>query len=395
MAKKVSSSKQIPALTFDAKIDGWKTSVGFIKRLVPMPALNEKKDSRDALCAIIRVRYAGMCGTDRGIWKRQVFEELIHFSLAREKKTLRILGHEFVGNVIEAGSQVGNLYGIKKGDDVSGDSHITCGRCFQCRVGEQEVCQDQTILGIGIDGIFAEYIKIPAKNLWAVDFKRVRPEIAAMYDPFGNAVHACSKVDLRGRRVAILGCGPIGMFAVLLARAFGAAKVIAADVNKKNLALAKRLGAHEAIFLALEKPSLTPRAHQGLEKEIARLTYGKGVDVAFEMAGPNASLINAIAITRSGGDVILFGLKDGDVILPRFNQAIIKGLTLHGVIGRQIFSTWQTAQRMLSDKANGIQEKIWRVILKQGKDTIIPFSSYSKELLEEKMGKHAKILISF
>lgn len=395
MVKKLLSSKQIPALTFDAKRDGWETSVGFIKRLIPMPSLNEKKDSRDALSVIIRVQYAGMCGTDRGIWHRQVFRDLIHSSLLREKKSQRILGHEFMGNVVEAGSQVENLYGIKKGDNVSGDSHITCGRCFQCRIGEQEVCQDQTILGIGIDGIFARYIKIPAKNLWAVDVTRVRPEIAAMFDPFGNAVHACSKVDLRGRRVAILGCGPIGMFAVLLARAFGAAKVVTADINKANLALAKRLGAHVTILLEPEKNPPQPCAHQGLAKEISRITYAKGVDVAFEMAGPNASLINALDITRSGGDVILFGLKDGDFVIPHFNQAIIKGLTLHGVIGRRIFSTWQIAQRMLSDKKNGIQDAIWHVILKEGKDTIIPFSSYSKELLEQKMAKHPKILISF
>lgn len=386
--------KQIPALTYDARLDGWEMSTGFTKRLVPMPALNEKKDSRDALCVIVRVQYAGMCGTDRGIWKRQVFHDLIHASLLREKKTLRILGHEFVGKVIEAGSQVDNLYGIKKGDDVSGDSHITCGRCFQCRVGEQEVCQDQTILGIGIDGVFAPYIKIPAKNLWAVDFARVRPEIAAMFDPFGNAVHASSKVDLRGMRVAILGCGPIGMFTVLLARAFGAAKVIAVDINKANLALAKRLGAHVAIHLTPEA-SPAPAPHKGLLKEIDRLTYGKGVDVVFEMAGPNASLINALAIARSGGDVVLFGLKDGNVTFPRFSDAIVKGLTLHGVIGRRIFSTWQTSQRMLSDKKNGIQDAIWNVILKGGKDTIIPFVSYTKNLLEEKMEKHPKIIISF
>ena len=395
MAKSLPRLKLIPALTFDTKLDGWKTSVGFEKRMVPMPSLNEKKNSYDALCVIIRVQFAGMCGTDRGIWKRQVFEELIHSSLLREKKTMRILGHEFMGKVVEAGSQVENLYGIKNGDDVSGDSHITCGRCFQCRIGEQEVCQDQTILGIGIDGIFAQYIKIPAKNLWAVDVSRVRPEIAAMFDPFGNAVHACSKVDLRGRRVAILGCGPIGMFAVLLARAFGAAKVIAADINKANLALAKRLGAHEVVLLGEEKTSASPSAHQGLVKEVLRLTYGKGVDVSFEMAGPNASLLNALGVTRSGGDVVLFGLKDGDFVIPHFNQAIIKGLTMHGVIGRRIFSTWQIGQRMLSNKKNGIQDAIWSVILKEGKDTVIPFSSYSKKLLEEKMEKHPKILIKF
>src|SRR3989344_6627637 len=388
----MSGENTISGLTLDLTADGWEQSRGFMKRDIPMPELKEQETPLDALSVILEIQYTGMCGTDRGIWNRHVFRELITNSLAKEQKTLRILGHEFVGKIVDAGTQVANLYGLKKGDDVSGDSHVTCGHCFQCRVGEEEVCQDQSILGISRDGVFAKYVKIPAKNLWQVDYMRIRPEICAMLDPFGNAVHSCSKVDLRGKRVAILGCGPIGMFTVLLLRAFGAAKIIAIDVNQTNLETAKELGAHETILI---KKSEGLHADSELEQKIRQLTYGKGVDVAFEMAGPNVSVNNALAVTRSGGQVVLFGLKDGDFVIPNFNRAIIKGLTLHGVIGRQIFETWQTSQRMLSDKTNGIQEKIWRVILKEGKDTIIPFDSYSKELFEQKMAEHAKILIKF
>jgi threonine 3-dehydrogenase len=111
------------------------------------------------------------------------------------------------------------------------------------------------------------------------------------------------------------------------------------------------------------------------------------------MAGPNSSVNNALAVTRGGGHVVLFGLKDGDFIVPHFNRAIVKGLTLHGVIGRKIFGTWQTSQRMLSDKQNGIQEKIWRVIMKRGNGTILQFSDYTPEKFEEMMGRHPKILI--
>lgn len=384
------ASRIISALTFDTNADGWEGSAGFTKRDIAMPQLDEQANPRDATAVLIEMKYAGVCGTDRGIWHRQVFKELIHRSLEKERKTQRILGHEFVGKVIEAGSQVENLYGIRVGDNVSGDSHITCGRCFQCRVGEEEVCQDQTILGISTDGIFAKYAKIPAKNLWQVDFERIRPEICAMLDPFGNAVHSCSKVDLRGKRVAILGCGPIGMFTVLLARAFGATKIIAVDVNEANLHTAQELGAHQTIVV---KKSEERTTDEELWREIREFTYDKGVDVAFEMAGPNASVNNALAVTRSGGHVVLFGLKDGDFLIPSFNRTIIKGLTLHGVIGRQIFQTWQTSQRMLSDKTNGIQEKIWSVILKEGKDTLIPFEAYTKELFEQKMAAHPKILL--
>ena len=388
------SSQKIPALTFDANADTWEGSRGFIKREIPPPALDERVDPRDVVSVIIKMRYAGLCGTDRGIWERQVFRDLIHDSLRREGKSLRILGHEFVGKVAEVGSQVENLYGIKVGDDVSGDSHATCGRCFQCRVGEEEVCQDQAILGISIDGIFAPYVKILAKNLWAVDFARVRPEIAALFDPFGNAVHACSKVDLRGKRVAILGCGPIGMFTILLARSYGAAKIIVADIDEKNLSMAERLGVDYAVRIAVSSdPHMWPS--EELVSAVNKLTYSKGVDAAFEMAGPNASVVNAIEITRGGGDVILFGLKDGDFMIPRFNRAIVKGLTFHGVIGRQIFTTWQTSQRMLSDRKNGIQDAIWNVILNKGEGAVIPFSAFAKDSFERAMKEHPKIVLSF
>lgn len=394
---------KIPALTFDAKADGWERSTGFVKRMVPMPRLDERRDPKDALAVILKNSYAGVCGTDRGIWYRKVFRDLIAASLKREEKTTRILGHEFVGKVVAAGSQVQDLFGIKVGDNVSGDSHVTCGRCFQCRVGEEEVCQDQSILGISRDGVFAPYVKVPAKNLWQVDFTRIRPEIAAILDPFGNAIHACSKVDLKGKRVAIVGCGPIGLFAVLLSRAFGAAKILAVDVEQKNILMAKKLGAHFTLKLKktvsfpekleFRNNGVFPGADPELLLLVRRLTYGKGMDVSFEMAGPNSSVINAIESTRSGGHVILFGLKDGDFTIPHFRDLIVRGLTLHGVIGRQIFQTWQTSQRVLSDKSNGVQDKIWDIILNRGRGTILPFTSYTKELFEKKMTEYPKILI--
>src|SRR3989344_5082197 len=224
------AQKMVKALTFDAKKDGWEKSKGFVMREVPMPTLDEKKNPEDALSVILKIKYAGVCGSDKGLWYRTAFRDMVHESLAREKKTLRITGHEFVGEIVEVGSMVPRLYHdpdeknpvkIEKGSLVSGDSHVTCGRCFQCRVGEEHVCMNEQILGISTDGIFAEYVKIPAKNLWAVDERRVRPEVAAIYDPFGNAVHATTVVAFRGQRVAIFGAGAIGLFSILLLRRFG------------------------------------------------------------------------------------------------------------------------------------------------------------------------------
>lgn len=386
----------INALTLDLKEDGWSNSRGFIKRQIEMPVLDESKNPMDALAVIVKVQYAGMCGSDRGIWTRTAFTEMFASALEKDKKTLRILGHEFVGEVVSMGSMVeGTTFGITVGATVSGDSHITCGKCYQCRLGEAEVCQDQAILGISTDGIYAEYVKVPAKNLWAVDLTRIRPEVCALLDPFGNAVHSLSKVDVRGARVAIFGCGQIGLFSVLLARQFGAAKVIAVDVNPANLAMAKELGAHETVLIDTKAAKANSYdADWGVIKQIQEITYGKGVDVSMEMAGFNSSVNNCIEATRFGGHIILFGIKDGDFTIPNFSKLVVKGFTLHNVIGRQIFKTWQISQRVLSDTTNGVQEKVWNIIMKQGKGTIIPLSEFSPELVETRMNEHPKLVFA-
>lgn len=376
----------IEALTLDLQQDGWSNSRGFIKRAVSAPVLD------DPASVILKIRYAGLCGSDRGIWNRAAFSEMFQQSLAKEGKSLRILGHEFVGEVLAVGDAVERLYNITVGDIVSGDSHVTCGVCFQCRMGEAEVCQNQSILGISIDGIFAEQVKLPAKNLWKIDLERLRPEVAAVLDPFGNAVHSLSKADVRGARVAIFGCGQIGLFAVLLARQFGAAKVIGIDTNPANLATATQLGAHETILIEPSKKDHEYDVDQAVIDQVNELTYGKGVDISMEMAGFNSSVNNCIAATRFGGQVILFGIKDGDFTIPHFSRMIVKGLTVHNVIGRQIFKTWQISQRVLSDASNGVQDKLWNVILKQGQGTIIKLSEYSSELMEQKMKEHPKLI---
>jgi threonine 3-dehydrogenase len=393
--------KTIHALTFDAQADGWEKSKGFVAREAPMPTL-DPQDPEDMLSVILKIKYAGVCGTDRGLWYRAAFRDLLHGSLKREGKTTRILGHEFVGEIVEVGAMVPRLYNdldeknpvkIEVGALASGDSHVTCGRCYQCRIGEGHVCLNEAILGISIDGIFAEYVKVPAKNLWAVDQTRIRPEIAAMMDPFGNAVHASTVVDMRGQRVAIFGAGPIGMFAILLARNFGAAKVIAVDVNEANLKMAKELGAHETILIQKKTKEHDYDADADAIAKIMDLTYGKGVDISMEMAGPAASLNNCIQSTRRGGHVIAFGIKDGDMTIPNFSPSVIvRGLTIHGIIGREIFKTWQISQRVLSNKQNGIQDAIWNVIMKKGEGTIIDMKDFSPESFESAMNANPKIL---
>ena len=391
----------VKALTLDLEKDGWERSKGFFMRDVPAPGLDEKNNPADATSVILKVRFAGFCGSDKGIWYRNAFSDMFRDSLGREGKSMRILGHEFVGEIVDVGSMVHTLYydpdpqnlaKIEVGSLVSGDSHVTCGKCYQCRIGEAHVCLNESILGISIDGIFAEHVKIPAKNLWAIDQSRVRPEIAAIMDPFGNAVHATTKTDVRGARVAVFGCGPIGLFSILLLRNFGAAKVIAVDVNPTNLAMARELGAHETIQIEKKQKANDWEHDPEVVAKIMELTYGKGVDMSMEMAGPASSFNNAVESTRRGGDIILFGIKDGDVTIPKFSRIIVRGLTLHSIIGREIFKTWQITQRVLSDKTNGVQDKIWDVILKGGKGTIIDFADFTPESFEKALHENPKVV---
>jgi threonine 3-dehydrogenase len=376
-------------------------SRGFTLTDLPMPTLDEAKNPNDAVSVILKVRYAGVCGSDLGLWNRTAFKDMFLSSLKRDGVTRRVVGHEFVGEIVEAGSMVKSLYSdpdpqnlakIEVGHLVSGDSHVTCGRCYQCRLGEGHVCRDEAILGISIDGIFAEYVKIPAKNLWGIDESRVRPEIAAIFDPFGNAVHASTKTDMRGQRVAIFGAGPIGLFSVLLAQNFGAAKVIVSDINPANLELAKKLGADETILIEKKQKTHGWEHDPEVIDRIMELTYGKGVDVAMEMAGPPSSINNAIDSARRGGNVILFGIKDGDLTIPDFSRVIVRGLTIQNVIGRELFRTWQISQRVMSNKKNGIQQAVWDTILNGGKDTILSLEDFTPEAFEAAHQQHPKLL---
>lgn len=390
-------------LVIDTQKQSWDESRGFELADLDRPSLNESADPDDAHSVIIKVKYAGVCGSDRGLWYRNAFKDQFLRALERDGKSSRIVGHEFVGEVVEVGSKVNSLYWdpdpknvakIEVGSLVSGDSHVTCGKCYQCRIGEANVCMNEAILGISIDGIFAEYVKLPAKNLWAIDPTRIRPEVAAIMDPFGNAIHALTKVDVRGQRVAVFGAGPIGLFSILIAQKFGAAKVIAVDISAANLDLAKQLGADETILIEPSQKANSWEHDKSVIDRVRELTYGKGVDVSLEMAGPASSINNAIDSTRRGGHVVLFGVKDGDVTIPHFPRVIVAGLTLHCIIGREIFKTWQTSQRVLSQHTNGIQDNVWDVIMNGGKDTMINLSEFEPATFERKMNEHPKLIFN-
>jgi threonine 3-dehydrogenase len=382
------------ALTFDSARDGWDRSTGLVKERVPIPRLERPEDA-DRSHVIIKVKYAGFCGSDRGIWWRKAFGDMIGGSLAEERRTTRIVGHELLGEIVEVGGRVGEKYGYKAGDVVSTESHIICGTCHQCRVGDSHVCERDKIIGISMDGCFAEYLKLPAKSLWPTDLSRIRPEVAAVQEPFGNAVHACQATDLRGKTVAIFGCGTIGLFAVLIARGMGATKIIGVEVDPRHAEMAKQLGCDAVLVPGAPSPDRAWASDPALRRQIRDLTDGVGVDVAMEMAGFTSSMNNAIKAVRRGGHVVLFGVKNGDAMVEDVHRVVMDGIQLHGIVGRQIFGTWEITRRLLEDRQNGIQDAIWNVILEQGRDTVVDIRDWEKESFEKVISSHPKAVIRF
>ncbi len=380
------------ALTFDRSREAWATSTGLVKERVPVPELDEAADSADGSRVLVKVKYAGFCGSDRGIWHRKAFGDMILGSLDEERRDKRVSGHEMLGEIVEMGSRVAEKYPYKVGDIVSTESHIVCGTCYQCRRGEYHVCQRDKIIGISQDGCFAEYIKLPAKALWPTDLGKIRPEVAAIQEPFGNAVHACQVTDLRGMSVAILGTGTIGLFAVLIAKGMGARKVIGIEPDPHNQELAKRLGIDHIIVPGKSPPDAPHLADPDVKAQILDLTDGIGVDVSMEMAGFNSSTNNAIQITRRGGHIVLFGLKNGDAIFQDAHRIIMNGLHLHGVVGRRLFQTWEVTRGLLEATDNGIQDAVWNVILDQGR-SVVDLETWTKPGFEQTMAKYTKPVI--
>jgi len=380
------------ALVYDKSRDVWEKSKGLRKVRVKKPVIDEKKDPVDASRVIIKVIYTGFCGSDRGIWFRNSFKGMIYSSLKAEKKTMRIIGHELLGEVVEVGSLARARYEYKPKDIVSTESHIICGKCKQCRIGDTHVCSNEQIIGISLDGCFAEYIKLPAEVLWRTDLKKIRSKVACLQEPFGNAVHACTKVDLRGKSVAVFGCGTIGLFAILVAKALGASKIIGIEPNDNNADKAVKLGVDEIVRFQPGKE--TYRANADIVRAVQDFGEG-GVDVAMEMAGYNSSVNNAIQSVRRGGEVVLFGLKAGRFIIQDFSRLIVRGISLRSVIGRRIFETWEIGTNLLQAKDNGVQEKIYNVILDKGKDTVVHIDDYDMKDFEEKILAHPKVIIQW
>ncbi len=280
---------------------------------------------------LVYVEAASICGTDVHIWSWDEWSQ-------RRIKPPLIVGHEFCGTVVAVGDKVRNVH---VGDYVSAESHVTCGLCYQCRTGQAHMCPQTEILGVDRDGAFANYVSVPEKVIWQNTREKMVPDIATLQEPFGNAVFVATHRDLSGQSVAVLGCGPIGLFTIGIAKAVGAKAVFASDINQYRMDLARTMGATEVFDPSQDGTDVVAA--------MVEANGGYGVDVVLEMSGAPSAVTTAFRVVRNGGDVVLFGIPARPVEIDVAENMIFKNLTVSALNGRRIFDTWYKIRWLLED----------------------------------------------
>ncbi len=285
---------------------------------VPEPSMGENE-------VLIKIEKTSICGTDIHLYKWDAWAQ----------KTLpvpSIIGHEFAGRIVDMGRLV---KGFKKGDRVSGEGHITCGHCLHCQTGQRVLCPHTRGVGVNRDGCFAEYLSIPAENVFRIP-DSIPDDIATIFDPLGNAVHTACSFDLVGKDVLITGAGPIGLMTIPLVKKAGARHVVITDLNPYRLNMARQMGATRVVNVKEEK--LTDVMHQlGIEG---------GFDVSLEMSGSPQALQSLTDVTQNGGKIVLLGILPAETSI-NWHQVIFKMLTIKGIYGREIFRTWVQMTRLI------------------------------------------------
>ncbi|HEY9281042.1 MAG TPA: L-threonine 3-dehydrogenase [Eoetvoesiella sp.] len=274
---------------------------------------------------LIRIKKTAICGTDIHIWKWDDWAS----------KTIPVpmhVGHEYVGEIVEIGQEV---QGFKVGDRVSGEGHITCGYCRNCRAGRRHLCRNTSGVGVNRPGSFADYLAIPAFNAFKIP-DDVPDELAAIFDPFGNATHTALAFNLVGEDVLITGAGPIGAMAVAIARHVGARNVVITDVNDYRLDLARKMGATRTVNVMRES----------LVDIMSELHMNEGFDVGLEMSGVPSAFTAMLEHMNHGGKIAMLGIPPADFGVD-WTKVIFKGLEIKGIYGREMFETWYKMVAML------------------------------------------------
>ncbi len=292
----------------------------------PGLALQEVPEPRIGINdVLIRVHKTGICGTDLHIeaWDPWAAENI---------RPPLVVGHEFVGEIVELGA---NVVGFERGEIVSGEGHVVCGRCRHCLAGRRHLCANTIGLGVGRDGSFAEFVALPMTNIWH-HAPGIDEEVAAIFDPFGNAVHTALAFPVLGEDVLISGAGPIGLMATAVVRHAGARHILVSEPNSYRRALATQMGATLAI---------DPR-ERSLTDTFPQLGMVEGFDVALEMSGNASALRNVIGAMAHGGKIAQLGIPTGEMTLD-VSALVFKSLTLRGIYGREMYETWYLMTVML------------------------------------------------
>lgn len=274
---------------------------------------------------LIKIRKTAICGTDMHIYNWDEWSQ-------NTIPVPMVVGHEYVGEVVGMGEEV---RGFALGDRVSGEGHITCGHCRNCRAGRRHLCRNTEGVGVNRPGAFAEYLVIPAFNAFKIP-DNISDDLASIFDPFGNAVHTALSFDLVGEDVLITGAGPIGIMAAAVAKHVGARHVVVTDINPYRLELARKMGATRAVDVSQEN----------LQDVMNELGMTEGFDVGLEMSGVPIALRDMLNKMNHGGKIAMLGIPPQDVAID-WNQVIFKGLVIKGIYGREMFETWYKMASLL------------------------------------------------
>ncbi len=317
---------------------------------------------------LVRVHAASICGTDLHIY------DWNEWAAKRIPAVPITFGHEVAGEVVAVGEEVHHL---KPGSFVAAETHIACGHCTTCQTGRAHICENLRILGVDTDGAFAEYVVLPAQNAWIVG-EGIHPDVASIMEPFGNAVHAAFGTgggeDIATNSVAVLGCGPIGLFAVAIARSLGAWKVIAVEPNAYRLDKAREMGADVLIDPGSKDP--VAAVHES--------TNGSGAEVVLEMSGNARAIDQGTRMLARGGRMSLLGLPDEAVTLDLSDQVIFKEARLQGITGREMFRTWQQTTTLLSTGRVDVTPVITHRF---------PLQSYQEAFATTASGRSGKVIL--
>jgi len=312
---------------------------------------------------LVKVKKTSICGTDYHIYRWDDWAQ-------ENIKPPLIMGHELAGEVIQVGERA---HRVKPGDFVSAETHIACGKCYQCQTGKAHICQDMKIFGVHTDGVFAEYAVLDETNVWIND-PNIPADFALIQEPLGNAVDTIRAGNVAGKNVLITGTGPVGLLAVGVARAFGATKIIVSEPNEYRREIAREMGADLVIDPLKEE----------LVDMIDSLTAGAGIDFVAEMSGNHHALKQGLKVITRGGSMALLGLPAGEVGLNLSQDVIFKGITLVGITGREIFKTWHIASRLIKEKRINLEPVITHTI---------PLEEFVKGMELMKDGNCGKIVL--